>query len=67
MGSISLGIPYQLSDYIPNKDAAGMLLDLHAKSKFQWENINHLFCRKVLLLVGAFVLVVNTLDNHHGQ
>jgi hypothetical protein len=31
MGSISLGIPYQLSDYIPNKDAAGMLLDLHAK------------------------------------
>jgi hypothetical protein len=40
MGFISFGISYQLRDYIPNKDAAGMLLDLHIQSKFQWENIN---------------------------
>jgi hypothetical protein len=33
MGSISFRIPYQLGDYIPNKDVAGMLLDLHIKSK----------------------------------
>jgi hypothetical protein len=32
MGSIGFGIPYQPGDYIPNKDAAGMLLDLHIKS-----------------------------------
>jgi hypothetical protein len=67
MGSISFGIPYQLRDYIPIKDAAGMLLDLHIKSKFQRERIDNLFCRKVLLLVGYFVLLGSTLDNHHGE
>jgi hypothetical protein len=67
MGSISLGIAYQLGDYIPNKDAAGMLRDLHIKSNFQRESIDNLFCRKVLLLVGYFVLLASTLHNHHGQ
>jgi hypothetical protein len=54
-------------NYIPNKDAAGMLLDLHMKSKFQWESINHLFCRKVLFLVGSFVLLASIFNSHHGQ
>jgi hypothetical protein len=67
MGSINSGITYQLRDNIPNKDAAGMLLDLYIKSKFQWENINHLFYRKVLFLVGSFVLLASTFNNHHGQ
>ena len=62
MGSISFGILYQLKDYIPNKDADGMMLDLHIQSKFQWESINHL-----LLLVCSIVLLVSTLNNHHGQ
>jgi hypothetical protein len=62
MGSISFGILYQHKNYIPNKDAVGMLLDLHIQSKFQWKSINHL-----LLLVGSFVLLVSTLNNHHGQ
>ena len=53
MGSISLGIAYQLGDYIPNKDTAGMLRDLHIKSKFQRENIDNLFCRSVV--VSRFV------------
>jgi hypothetical protein len=66
-GCISSGIAYQLSDNIPNKEAAGMLLDLHIKSKFQWENINHLFCRKVLFLVASFVLLVSIFNNYHGQ
>jgi hypothetical protein len=35
LGSINSGITYQLRDNIPNKDAAGMLLDLYIKSKFQ--------------------------------
>jgi hypothetical protein len=67
MGSISFGISYQLRYYISNKDAAGMLLDLHIQSKFQWESTNHLFCGKVLVLVGYFVLLVSTLNNQHGQ
>jgi len=46
IGSISPGIPYQLSNCIPNADAAGMLL--HINAKFQWEILNQLFCRKVL-------------------
>jgi hypothetical protein len=62
MGSISFGIPYQIRDYILNKDDDGMLLDLHIQSKFQWESINHLW-----LLIGSFVLLVRTLNNHHGQ
>ena len=62
MGSISFGISYQIRDYIPNKDDDGMLLDLHIQSKFQWESINHLW-----FLIGSVVLLVRTLNNHHGQ
>ena len=48
IGSISPGIPYELSNFILNAGAAGMLL--HINAKFQWENLNQLFCRKVLFL-----------------
>jgi hypothetical protein len=41
-------MPYQLSNCVQNADAEGMLL--HINAKFQWENLNQLFFRKVLLL-----------------
>ena len=66
--STSPGIPYQLSNCIPNADAAGMLLHIHVNAKFQWENLNQLFCRKVLFLSALFLfMLVKTSNNHYEQ
>ena len=58
---MSPGIPYQLSNCIPNTDAAGMLL--HINAKFQWENINQLFFRKVLFLIGLYLFILVKTSN----
>jgi hypothetical protein len=50
---MSPGIPYQLSNCIPNPDAAGILL--HINANFQWENLNQLFCHKVLFLTDLCI------------
>jgi hypothetical protein len=52
---------HQLSKCIPNADAAGILL--HINTKFQWENLNQLFCRKVLFLTDFLFMNFFTFCN----